>query len=173
MASAFPHLPLRLPEQFQTRRPRGFAFTIRPVTIVGNLEQPTTQDVPATSSDQFSPSGDLSNGHPDRQEGGRSVPRPPCRRGKNHAKDGAGQPEKAAAAMMKATEYDANIDKGHHHNSEFLGYSAALYAFRSGQYQATIKLCDTAKPPKVPPQPAVGPKPIRVNGMRTAIAGQM
>ena len=59
------------------------------------------------------------------------------------------QPKKAAAAMVKATEYDANTAWGHGGNSEFRGYSAALYAFRSGEYEASIKLCDKLLPVKI------------------------
>jgi tetratricopeptide (TPR) repeat protein len=52
------------------------------------------------------------------------------------------EPQKAAAAMVKATEYDANTDWGDGGNSEFRGYHAAFYACQAGQYQAAVKLCD-------------------------------
>jgi hypothetical protein len=59
------------------------------------------------------------------------------------------QPGKAAAAMLKATQFDANTSWGHGGNSEYRGYTAAAYAFRSGQYQAAIKLCDKLLPVKI------------------------
>jgi tetratricopeptide (TPR) repeat protein len=52
------------------------------------------------------------------------------------------EPTKAAQAMIKATEYDANTTWGHGGNSEFRGYTAAMYAFENGEYDAVLKLCD-------------------------------
>lgn len=52
------------------------------------------------------------------------------------------QPKKAAEAMMRATDYDADSTLGHGGNCEYRGYSAAMYAFHSGEYQTVIKLCD-------------------------------
>jgi hypothetical protein len=57
-----------------------------------------------------------------------------------------GQPKEAAAAMIKATEYDANVGWGHGGNAEHRGYAAAMDAFRAGEYAATIKLCDHLLP---------------------------
>jgi tetratricopeptide (TPR) repeat protein len=53
-----------------------------------------------------------------------------------------GQPKRAAAAMMKATQYVADRDEGHLYNLRFRGYSAALYAFRTGEYQAATRICN-------------------------------
>ncbi len=53
-----------------------------------------------------------------------------------------GQPKKAAAAMVKAAQYAADSDEGHHYNLRYRGYSAALYAFRNGEYQAAASVCD-------------------------------
>ncbi len=52
------------------------------------------------------------------------------------------QPQKAAQAMLVATQYNANTTWGHGGNAEFRGYNAAMYAFRSKQYEAAIKLSD-------------------------------
>ena len=51
--------------------------------------------------------------------------------------------------MVKATEYDANTTWGDGGNSEYRGYSAALYAFKNGEYDAAIKLCDKLLPVKI------------------------
>lgn len=51
-------------------------------------------------------------------------------------------PREAAAALMKATEFDANTAWGEDGNAEYRGYTAAMYAFRAGDYQAAAKLCD-------------------------------
>ena len=52
------------------------------------------------------------------------------------------QPQRAAEAMIAATAYDANVDWGHDGNAEYRGYTAAMYALKSGQYPAAIRLCD-------------------------------
>jgi tetratricopeptide (TPR) repeat protein len=59
-----------------------------------------------------------------------------------------GQTKKAASAILKATEYDAGAAQGHGYNSQCRGYAAALYACRSGEYDAAIKLCDKLLPVK-------------------------
>lgn len=63
------------------------------------------------------------------------------------------RPRKAAEAMERATKFDAHalrgygIDRavlwGNGSKQETQGYSAARYAYESGQYEAAIKLCDT------------------------------
>jgi len=52
------------------------------------------------------------------------------------------RPEKAANAMVKSTEYDGNLSWGDGCNSDCRGYGAAIYAYRSGQYQAAVRMCD-------------------------------
>jgi len=57
-----------------------------------------------------------------------------------------GLPKKAAEAMVKAADYPADVTWGHSGNSDFRGYNAAVYAYRTGEYQAAIKLCDKLLP---------------------------
>ena len=56
------------------------------------------------------------------------------------------EPKKAAEAMLKATQHNANTTWGHGGNSEFRGYTAAMYAFESGEYHAVVKLCEKLIP---------------------------
>jgi hypothetical protein len=53
-----------------------------------------------------------------------------------------GSPGKSAAAMRRSTEYDANTMWGHGGNSEYRGYTAAMYAYQSGEYETVVRLCD-------------------------------
>jgi hypothetical protein len=60
-----------------------------------------------------------------------------------------GKPDAAAQAMEKAVKYpiiDLDDDDS---NTECRGYSAGVYAFRSGKYGTVIKLCDVLLPVQV------------------------
>ena len=53
-----------------------------------------------------------------------------------------GNPGKAAAAMRQSTSYTGNIPWGHGGNAEHRGYTAAMYAYQSGEYETVVQLCD-------------------------------
>jgi Flp pilus assembly protein TadD len=59
------------------------------------------------------------------------------------------RPRKAAEAIIKATAFDANTNWGERGNSEFRGYTAAMCAYRAGDYDATIRLCEHLLPVKI------------------------
>lgn len=59
------------------------------------------------------------------------------------------QPREAAAAIVKSTEFDADTTWGEDGNSEYRGYTAAMCAYRAGDYEAVIKLCDHLLPVKI------------------------
>jgi hypothetical protein len=52
------------------------------------------------------------------------------------------RPHDAAQAMVNSTKYDADLHWGEDGNSEFRGYTAAMSAYRAGEYEACLKLCD-------------------------------
>lgn len=52
------------------------------------------------------------------------------------------QPAKASDAIGKAAKFDANTDWGHDGNSEYRGYTAAMYAYESGQYAQCERFCE-------------------------------
>jgi hypothetical protein len=52
------------------------------------------------------------------------------------------QPKKAADAMLRSTAHTANTEWGHDGNAEYRGYTAAMYAYQSGEYDAVVSLCD-------------------------------
>jgi hypothetical protein len=52
------------------------------------------------------------------------------------------KPDEAAVAMEKAIQFPIIDLSGDQLNTEARGYSAAVYAYRSGKYQTVTKLCD-------------------------------
>lgn len=52
------------------------------------------------------------------------------------------QPKQAAGAVKAAIEYDANTRWGHGGNSEYRGYTAAMYLYESGNYAECEQLCE-------------------------------
>lgn len=53
-----------------------------------------------------------------------------------------GQPGKASESIKKAIGFDANTEWGHGGNSEYRGYTAAMYAYQSGNYATCEGLCE-------------------------------
>ena len=53
-----------------------------------------------------------------------------------------GKPDKAADAMRQSTGYTGNTPWGHGGNAEHRGYTAAMFAYQSGEYDAVVQLCD-------------------------------
>ena len=60
-----------------------------------------------------------------------------------------GQPREAAQAIVKATEFNASTMWGEGGNSEFRGYTVAMCAYRAGNYDAVIALCDHLLPVRI------------------------
>lgn len=52
------------------------------------------------------------------------------------------QPAKAAAAAQEAIRFNANTEWGHGGNSEYRGYTAAMYLYESGRYTECEQLCE-------------------------------
>jgi len=60
-----------------------------------------------------------------------------------------GRPREAAKAIVKSTDFNANTPWGEGGNSEFRGYTAAMCAYRAGNYEACSKLCNYLLPVKI------------------------
>ena len=60
-----------------------------------------------------------------------------------------GRPREAARAIVKSTEFNADTWAGDGGNAEFRGYTAAICAYRAGDYEASLKLCDHLLPVKI------------------------
>jgi hypothetical protein len=56
------------------------------------------------------------------------------------------KPDEAAVSMEKAIQHPILDLPGDQLNTEARGYSAAVYAYRSGKYQTVTKLCDALLP---------------------------
>ena len=52
------------------------------------------------------------------------------------------EPIKASTAVKDAIAFDANTEWGHGGNSEYRGYTAAMYAYESGHYAECGELCE-------------------------------
>lgn len=52
------------------------------------------------------------------------------------------QPARACDAIEQAVAFDANTEWGHGGNSEYRGYTAAMYAYESGNYAQCEQLCE-------------------------------
>jgi tetratricopeptide (TPR) repeat protein len=52
------------------------------------------------------------------------------------------RPREAAAAIIKSMDFDANASRGSAEDSKWRGYTAAMCAYRAGDYQASLQLCD-------------------------------
>jgi len=59
------------------------------------------------------------------------------------------RPREAAKAIVKSTNFNADTLWGEGGNSEFRGYTAAMCAYRAGDYEASLKLCDHLLPVKI------------------------
>lgn len=59
-----------------------------------------------------------------------------------------GKPLEAAQAIQKAVSFPVVDLEDDENNTECRGYSAGVYAFRSGEYDTVIKLCDALLPIK-------------------------
>lgn len=53
-----------------------------------------------------------------------------------------GSAGKAADAMRQSTGYSGNTPWGHGGNAEHRGYTAAMFAYQTGEYDTVVQLCD-------------------------------